>query len=108
MRNNRPRPGDDLTDAEIPDPSTRFAWIRDRELVVGTLTDWAAMWESDYYDKQADLTRDLLTWDGMPGTAEYHRVQVAMGMQREDDRYPYHIMVPGFSDLVLAVIDGRS
>jgi hypothetical protein len=108
VRNNRPRPDMDLLDAPIPEPSTRFTWVRDGETVTATLTDWAAMWESDYYDKQADLTRDLLTWDGIPGTACYHRVQVSLGMQREDDRYPYHIMVPGFPDQVIVIIDGRA
>lgn len=88
---------------------TRFAWVRDGLLVTGTLTDWAKMWEGDYYAGENDLTTALLTWSG--GEADIpviHRVTVERWAPTENDYIPYAFSVPGLPDRVSVSIDGRA
>lgn len=87
---------------------TRFAWFRDGEMIAGTLSDWVKMWEGDYYAGENDLSSTLLTWDGEPGTARYHKVAVARGAVTEDDFIPHTFTVSGLHDVVSCSIDGRN
>lgn len=95
-----------MTGEEEREP-TRFAWVRDGEMVAGTLADWARMWEGDYYACDADLSGELLTWDGKNEPVT-HFVKVTRGATTEDDYIPYTITVDGLPDVVSVSIDGRN
>lgn len=86
---------------------TRFAWIRDGLLVAGTLSDWAKMWEGDYYAGDNGLTATLITWDGDENTTpQFHKVDVKQAGVDEDETVKYVFTVPGLHDQVVKLIDG--
>lgn len=91
---------------------TQFVWhhaeLGDDGMVgVGTLADWARMWERDYYAGGDGLTRLLLTWDGAD-KVQYHLVEVKYVGKDENDWMKYHITASHCNDEAWVTIDGRA
>jgi hypothetical protein len=110
----------DETDRPLPEPPcglelpcpvhdvtepTRFAWFRDGLLVAGTLTDWAKMWEGDYYAGEDDLSRVLWTAENADADMAKHHVSVEWGKKSEEHYTPVTMTVPGFHDTVIVSVD---
>lgn len=87
----------------IPEPK-RYAWMRDGELIAGTLAQYARMWEGDYYGGDRDLATRILIWDG-EGDPIVHDVVIKQSHTDEDDYMYYTFTV---NDETASVrIDGR-
>lgn len=97
---------------DVPEP-TRFVWFHKElgdngQVGVGTLRDWADMWEHEQYSGIEGLSRLLLTWDG-EDNVQYHLVQVERGEKDpENDMISYRITASHCDDEVTVFIDGRS
>lgn len=87
---------------------TRFAFFRDGDLVAGDLSDWAKMWEGDYYAGDTDLSTRVWVWKDASADPCEFRISVERQGVREDDWIPHMITIPGLHDVVVVSVDGRN
>lgn len=95
-----------MIEKEATEP-VQYAFIRDGLLIAGTLGDWARLWEGDYYAGEDDLSKDLLTWDGV-GDPVRHIVRVTWESMNSDYKIPYTITVPSTDETVYVLIHGET
>lgn len=89
-----------------PSEPMRFAYQVDGDLVVGTLEDWAKVWEHGQYSGDVLLSDVLITWKNRdPGyTVQVDRLS---GIHGDEDGYiRYRVWAAG--DMANVSIDGRA
>jgi hypothetical protein len=77
----------------------RYAWMRDGELVAGTLQTYAHLWETDRYAGDLDAAARLLHWDGTL-EPEIHPVLITRQGKTLDGWPLYKISCNGESVLI--------
>ncbi|MER6605967.1 hypothetical protein ABT282_08625 [Streptomyces sp. NPDC000927] len=82
-------------------PAIRYVYRVDNEMAIGTLADWAKVWERNQYSGDILLSDTLRTWDNETG----FRVEVDKG-GTDNDWIDYRIWAAG--ELASARIDGRA
>lgn len=87
---------------------TRFAFMRDGELVTGTLAQWACMWEGDYYAHDTGLTTRLWWIEDDESVPQEAFVVQEIGKPDEDDRICHTFTLTGLPDRAVIHIDGRA
>ena len=84
----------------------RFTYLVDRDLTVGTLADWAKVWERDQYSNDVHLPPTLITWAHRdPGYPVM--VDRLSGLHGDEDGY-IHYRVWAAGEQVKVRIDGRA
>lgn len=86
---------------------THFVWRYDGLPVVGTLADWAKMWDADHYSGDCPPPTRVYTLDDEKDP-QPHTVHVGPGRRSENDYILHTITVPGLPDTVTVCIDGRA
>lgn len=86
----------------VHDKGTLFIFTVDTVPQVGTLEEYARVWEAAYYSHALDLSSTVLTWDNTSDPITY-RVRI---VPEGRPLHTYRLSVPGLPDTVTVTIDG--
>lgn len=91
-----------------PEPG-RYIYTLNGVPHVGSLSEWAALWEASQYGADVSLSDTVLTWDDTSDPITW-KVKVQRWSQDENDFIQYKITLPGHAakEVSWVALDGRS